>query len=128
MRRYIVLFFLAIVSFSVFAKISIRYRRRPFYFRFPPQLKKIKGRVVMSKMEYDHPELGKCTYEMVKDLNRCKFFGWCQSKKIKGYPKIFEIKQDFKALPLSTNKVEMGFNQYAKKMIEKINKEHKKHS
>ena len=80
----------------------------------------------MAKTIYDHPDLGKCTYEIVKDLNNGTFYGWCSCRKIKGHPKIYELSQDFKKLPLGENKVELGFNEFAVQMIKKIDQEHDK--
>jgi len=119
-------FLLYLFVFPAFASVSIdvKYRSRPFYFRFPPKLKNIKGKVVMAKAVYEHPDLGKCTYEMVKDLNNEIFYGWCKCKKIKGYPKIFEFDKTFKKLSVGEDKVELGFNEFASQMIEKMNQEH----
>ena len=109
--------------------ITVKYKSRPFYFRFPPKLKNIKSKkVIMAKIEYDHPTLGKCTYEMVKDPKESKFYGWCNSKKIaRRKTVIFDIEEDFKSLELSETGVELGLNAHAKEIIEKMNEEHKRH-
>ena len=65
-------------------KIKIVYKSKPFYFRFSPELRDIKSKkIIIAKIDYDHPNLGRCTYEIVKDLKESKFFGWCNTKKIK---------------------------------------------
>lgn len=109
-------------------KIYIEYKKKPFYFRFPPKLKDIKGkRVIMAKVEYEHPGLGPCSYEFVKDLERSKFFGWCNSKKIaRKQTIIFELPEKFTNLPVSKNRVELGLNIYARDVISKINDLHKR--
>jgi len=107
-------------------EIKIVYRSKPFYFRFPPKLKDIKSKkVIMAKIDYDHPNLGKCTYEVVKDLQRSTFFGWCNTKKIRRRKtQIFEIDETCKKLSLSENKVELGLNENMKAIITTINKKH----
>jgi len=108
--------------------IKIEYKNKPFYFRFPPKLRNIKSKkIIIAKIDYDHPSLGKCTYEVVKDLDQSKFFGWCNTKKIKRRKtQIFEIGEKDPKLPLSDNKVEIGLNENIKTIIAKINDKHKK--
>jgi len=108
-------------------KIKIVYKSKPFYFRFSPELRDIKSKkIIIAKIDYDHPNLGRCTYEIVKDLKESKFFGWCNTKKIKRIEtQIFEINEKFKKLPLSENKVEAGLNEYSREIIAKINDKHK---
>ena len=106
-------------------EVKIVHRSRPFYYRFIPKLKEIPGRIIIGKIRYDHPDFGKCTYEIVKDLDRSKFFGWCSTKKIpRRQTVIFDIDEDFKGLELSKNRVELGLNDHARLMIEKINNKH----
>ncbi|MFC1841488.1 hypothetical protein ACFLYA_00265 [Candidatus Dependentiae bacterium] len=130
--------FVATVLFSFFSfsstkkteekkEIKVVYKSKPFYFRFPPKLRDIKGKkIIIAKIDYDHPSLGKCTYEVVKDLERSKFFGWCNTKKIKRRKtQIFEIDEKCKKLALSENRVEVGLNENIKVIIAKINDKHK---
>lgn len=121
---------LLLISFFVInaqqVDIAIVYKSKPFWFRFPPKLKTIKGRKIISaKMNYEHPELGSCSYEVVKDLKRNKFFAWCNSKKIsRRKTEIFEIDLPFKKLPDSHWHVEIGLNEYMQQIIDKINNKH----
>ena len=95
MKKIYILFFTLLPSiFSLNGLDNIQVKRRkkpPFYFRFPPQLKNIKGPVVMSKFEEENDTFGKCTYEIVKHEKENDFFCWCSAKKVKGYPKIYKI-------------------------------------
>ncbi|KKP28128.1 MAG: hypothetical protein UR12_C0025G0002 [candidate division TM6 bacterium GW2011_GWF2_30_66] len=106
-------------------EIIAQYRKRPFYFRFPPKLKDIKSKkVIIAKIDYDHPVLGMCSYEVVKDLDRSKFFGWCNTKKIeRRKTQIFELDGvNFKKLPVvSSHKVELGLNENLRAIVNKIN-------
>ena len=110
-------------------EIFVEYKKKPFYFRFPPKLKDIKSKkVIMAKIDYEHPTLGACTYEVVKDLDRSKFFGWCNTKKIeRRKTQIFELDgENFKKLPvISLHKVDLGLNENLKEIINKINAIHK---
>ncbi|MFC1842950.1 hypothetical protein ACFLYU_04795 [Candidatus Dependentiae bacterium] len=138
MRKTAIIFFvIALFNFCSFPdtkkiedkkKIKVVYKSKPFYFRFPPKLKDIKGKkIIIAKIDYDHPYLGKCTYEVVKDLERSKFFGWCNTKKIKRRKtQIFELDKKCKKLTLSENKVEIGLNENMKEIITEINNKHRK--
>ena len=135
MQKTAIIFILTIFFFTysfsgakkIEKEIKVAYKSKPFYFRFPPKLKDIKSKkVIMAKIDYDQPNLGKCTYEIVKDLQRSKFFGWCNTKKIKRRKtEIFEIDETGKKLALSENKVELGLNENMKAIITKINNKHK---
>lgn len=111
-------------------EIFVEHKKRPFYFRFPPKLKDIKSKkVIIAKIDYEHPTLGSCTYEVVKDLDRLKFFGWCNTKKIeRRKTQIFELDgTNFKKLNvISLHKVELGLNENLKAIISEINDVHKK--
>lgn len=114
--------FLLVANSNIENNLSVEYIKKPFYFRFPPKLKEIKGKkVIMAKFSYNHPKLGQCSYQIVKDLERSKFFGWCSTKKIeRRKTKIFDLQNSFKALNLSENQVELGLNEKAGKVIKEI--------
>jgi len=108
-------------------KIIVKYTKKPFYYRFVPKLKTIKSKkIIVAQVEYDHPKLGSCTYNMVKDLKDKRFFGWCSTKKIpRKKTTIFQVHSNSKKLPLSPNKVELGLNEHMNEMMTKINKQHR---
>jgi len=125
----VLLFSLLIPTVSLNALDNIQVKRRkkpPFYFRFPPQLNHIKGPMVMSKFEEKNDTFGKCTYKIVKHENENEFFCWCSAKKVRGYPKIYKIDPENPKIALTENKPELKFNEYAKPMIEQMNKEETK--
>jgi len=104
---------------------AIYKKKPPFYFRFPPQLASIKGPVIMAKARQRLKDLGICKFEMVKDVKSGKLFGWCSSKKIRGYPTIYAIDPKKPTVPISKYNIETTFNKYAQLLIEEINKKEK---
>jgi len=122
MKHYL---FLSLLYFcgSMQASITVVQKKKPFYFRFVPKLKTIKSKkIIVATIDYDHPTLGACTYNMVKDLKKQTFYGWCKTDKIpRKKTTIFELSTDNNPLPDSEQQIELGFNQHKKEMIEAIN-------